>query len=472
MEKLIKSGSRMIFALEVIRKGLKPVTDRVWGVPEQAKRDSGLDDFEYLSGGLMSERATIKTKIIVQAIALAMAGAIGWAAVAQVDELTKGDARVIPSQQLQIVQSLDGGVVSEILVKDGQEVEAGQTLLKIDGTRATSGVNESDAQLFSLRAKQARLQALIDGSAFRTPQGSGSADEQRILQEERSLLGARQNEFQATLAVNLQQQDQRRQEQAEASARKDGALRQIESARDELRRSEPLVATGAVSPVEILRIKRDISRYEGEAEQAAAQMLRAKAGIGEVQRRAREVEMQFKNEARRDLADVLGKLNAMTQGSAALADKVDKTQVKSPVKGRVQRLFANTVGGVVQPGKDLVEIVPVDDSLVFEAKVVPRDIAFIRPGQSATVKLTAYDFSIHGGLDAKVEDISPDTRTDDRGNSFYIVKVRTSRNGFGPKRPIIPGMTAEVDILTGKKTILSYLLKPILKAKAYAMTER
>ena len=224
MEKLIKSGSRMIFALEVIRKGLKPVTDRVWGVPEQAKRDSGLDDFEYLSGGLMSERATIKTKIIVQAIALAMAGAIGWAAVAQVDELTKGDARVIPSQQLQIVQSLDGGVVSEILVKDGQEVEAGQTLLKIDGTRATSGVNESDAQLFSLRAKQARLQALIDGSAFRTPQGSGSADEQRILQEERSLLGARQNEFQATLAVNLQQQDQRRQEQAEASARKDGAI--------------------------------------------------------------------------------------------------------------------------------------------------------------------------------------------------------------------------------------------------------
>jgi membrane fusion protein, adhesin transport system len=162
----------------------------------------------------------------------------------------------------------------------------------------------------------------------------------------------------------------------------------------------------------------------------------------------------------------------LNEGAVALVDKVDKSQVKSPVRGRVQRLMANTVGGVLQPGKDIVEIVPLDDALVLEARVSPRDIAFIHPGQDATVKLTAYDFSIYGGLEAKVENISPDTVIDERGNAFYMVKVRTAQPSFNDKAPIIPGMTAEVDILTGKKSVLSYLLKPVLRAKAYALRER
>jgi adhesin transport system membrane fusion protein len=172
------------------------------------------------------------------------------------------------------------------------------------------------------------------------------------------------------------------------------------------------------------------------------------------------------------MSDVLARLNALNEGAVALADKVDKAQVKSPVRGRVQRLLANTVGGVVQPGKDIVEIVPLDDALVLEARVQPKDIAFIHPGQPATVKFSAYDFSIYGGLSAKVENISPDTQVDERGNAFYVVRVRTDTVHFSEQQPIIPGMTAEVDILTGKKTVLSYLLKPVLKAKAYALRER
>jgi adhesin transport system membrane fusion protein len=156
----------------------------------------------------------------------------------------------------------------------------------------------------------------------------------------------------------------------------------------------------------------------------------------------------------------------------ALADKVNKSQIKSPVRGRVQRLLANTVGGVVTPGKDIVEIVPLDDTLVLEARVAPKDIAFIRPEQAATVKFTAYDFSIYGGLEAKVENISPDTVVDDRGNAFYLVRVRTLKPGFNDKLPIIPGMTAEVDVLTGKKTVMSYLLKPVLKVRDGALRER
>jgi adhesin transport system membrane fusion protein len=227
-----------------------------------------------------------------------------------------------------------------------------------------------------------------------------------------------------------------------------------------------------VSEVDILRLERDVSRFRGEAEQSVAQIARVQASIGEAQRKTQETELTFRNEARKELAEVMGKLNALNEGAVALADKVDKAQVKSPVRGRVQRLLANTVGGVVQPGKDIVEIVPLDDNLVLEAKVQPKDIAFIHPGQDAMVKFTAYDFSIYGGLRAKVENISPDTVVDERGNAFYLVRVRTTQSDFNERMPIIPGMTAEVDVLTGKKTVMAYLLKPVLKAKAYALRER
>ena len=168
----------------------------------------------------------------------------------------------------------------------------------------------------------------------------------------------------------------------------------------------------------------------------------------------------------------MGKLNVLNQGAVALNDRVDKAQVRSPVRGRIQRLLANTVGGVVQPGKDIVEIVPLDDTLVLDARVQPRDIAFIRPGQLANVKFTAYDFSIYGGLEAKVENISPDTVVDERGNAYYLVRVRTTKARFSDKLPILPGMTAEVDILTGNKSVLDYLLKPVLKVRTYALRER
>ena len=195
--------------------------------------------------------------------------------------------------------------------------------------------------------------------------------------------------------------------------------------------------------------------------------------MAEATRKIQETDLAFRNEARKELSEVLGKLNALNEGAVALADKVDKSQVKSPVRGRVQRLLANTVGGVLSPGKDIVEIVPLDDALVLEAKVQPRDIAFIHPGQAATVKFTAYDFGIYGGLEAVVENISPDTVTDERGqNTFYVVRVRTKQANFSDKMPIIPGMTAEVDVLTGKKTVMGYLLKPVLKAHSHALRER
>lgn len=474
-ETLRKGGRGLVGTLEAIRLKLEPLTLKLFGktvADGTGAEATGLRDFEQEADEIMSRERTARAQRLVRGAVVVVVGLIVWSAFAEIDEVTKGDGRVIPSRQLQVVQSLDGGVVSEILVKEGQQVEAGQLLLKIDETRATSGVNESAAQAFALKVKEARLKALAEGVAFKPPAGNGTPDEDRIIDEERNLYLSRVSEMQAMLSVVQQQGAQRQQEVSEAQARRSSAQRSIDISMQELKRTRPLLASGAVSEVEVLRLERDISRYRGEAEQAAAQIGRAQAAIGEAQRKARETELQFRNEARRELSEVLGKLNALNQGAVALADKVDKAQVKSPVRGRVQRLLANTVGGVLQPGKDIVEIVPLDDALVLEAKVLPKDIAFITPNQPATVKFTAYDFSIYGGLDAKVENISPDTQVDEKGNAFYVVRVRTGQPSFGDDKPIIPGMTAEVDILTGKKTVLSYLLKPVLKAKAYALRER
>ena len=457
-------------ALPRWRQRLQPVVDFFF-VPQSGLSMPGMGSFERAAEGVMNRQSTQRAQQLVRLSAAVVVILIIWAAFARVDEVTRGEGRVVPSRQLQVLQALDGGVVAEILVREGQVVEAGQLLLRIDETRATSGVRESAAQGFSLLARQARLRALAEGSSFKPPEPSDE-EERNTVEEERRLYESKMSELSTLISISRQQLSQRQQELSEMQARRSAALRALDLAQQELSQTRPLLSTGAVSQVDILRLEREVSRNRGDAEQALAQIARVQAAIGEASRKIQETELTFRNEARRDMAEVMGKLNVLNEGSVALADKVDKAQVKSPVRGRVQRLLANTVGGVVQPGKDIVEIVPLDDTLVLEARVLPKDIAFITPGQSAMVKFTAYDFSIYGGLEAKVENISPDTVIDEKGNAFYIVRVRTNRPDFGEKQPVMPGMTAEVDVLTGNKTVLSYLLKPVLKAKAYALRER
>jgi adhesin transport system membrane fusion protein len=446
------------------------VSRRLFG-PTAKEADPALRSFEAEAEAVMSRQRTHRAQLIVRTAVVVVLLLVVWAALAHVDEVTRGEARVIPSRQLQLVQSLDGGIVSEILVQEGQVVERDQLLLKIDETRATSGMRESAAQGFALRARQARLRALAEGVGFQPP-AAADEEERRIVDDERRLYESRQSELSTLLAINRQQLQQREQELSEARARRASAERSLELSQQELTKTRPLLASGAVSEVDILRLEREVSRARGDAEQASAQIARVQAAIGEAQRKIQETELTFRNEARKEMAEVVGRLNALNEGAVALADKVDKSQIRSPVRGRVQRLLANTVGGVVQPGKDIVEIVPLDDALVLEARIQPKDIAFIAPGQAATVKFSAYDFSIYGGMQAEVENISPDTVVDERGNAFYLVRVRTQSARFNDQLPIIPGMTAEVDILTGNKSVLAYLLKPVLKAKAYALRER
>ena len=478
MKQLANAGRALVGALERIRLLISPVANRAIDqltgprISEAQAREAGMAPFEAQAEVAMSQAATHRAQSLVRWALVLTVALIVWAALAEVDEVTKGDAKVVPSRQLQVIQALDGGVVTDIRVKEGDVVEAGQLLLKIDETRATSGVMESAAQTFSLQAKLARLKALAEGTTF-TPPTPATDEERNVIDEERNLYENRRFELTNQIGISQQQLAQRQQELSEVRARRESASRSLDLSQQELSKTRPLLQTGAVSEVEVLRLERDVTRARGEVEQSSAQIARVQAAISEASRKIQETELSFRNDARKELSETLARLNSLNQGAVALADKVDKASVKSPVRGRVQRLLANTVGGVVQPGRDIVEIVPLDDALVLEAKVAPKDIAFIHPGQAATVKFTAYDFSVYGGLEAVVDNISPDTETDERGQqTFYVVRVKTKATNFSAKMPIIPGMTAEVDILTGKKTVLSYLLKPVLKAKAYALRER
>jgi adhesin transport system membrane fusion protein len=441
------------------------------GAPLRPGEIPGMDVFERDASEVMSRQQTVRAQRIARMACFIVAALVVWAAFARVDEVTRGDGRVVPSRQLQVLQSLDGGVVERILVHEGDKVEAGQLLLMVDPTRANSAVADSAAQGIALEARAARLRALAQGTPFLPPTPAND-QERAIVAGEKLLYDSRVTELSQQVSIVRQQLSQHEQELAEMQARRTAAQRALDLSTQELNQTRPLLATGAVSEVDVLRLERDVTKNKGDVDQGAAQMGRAQAQIQESMHKIQETELAFRNEAGRDLAEAAGKLNALNQGAAGLTDRVDKAAVKSPVRGRIQRLLANTVGGVVQPGKDIVEIVPLDDSLVLDARVQPRDIAFIHPGQKANVKFTAYDFSIYGGLDADVENISPDTVIDEKGNAYYVVRVRTHLASFAGKLPIIPGMTAEVDILTGQKTVLSYLLKPVLKVKSYALRER
>ena len=395
-----------------------------------------------------------------------------WAALARIDEVTRGEAKVVPSRQLQVIQSLDGGIVSRIHVREGAIVEEGQLLVSIDATRFVSSFKENRAQYLSLLAKTSRLAAVAEGKDFVLP-AEVTTEAPEIAAAETRLYESSRAGLQSQIAIATQQLTQREQELREANALLQQATRSHDFARQELERTESLLDSGAVSEVEILRLKRDVSRMRGELEQSGAQVKRTRAAIEEAQRKREQVELDFRNEVRRELGEATSQLNSLAAGSTGLEDRVRQAEVRSPVRGTVKRLLVNTEGGVVLPGRDVIEIVPLDDTLLLEAKIAPRDIAFLRPGQSAMVKFTAYDFVIYGGLEADVESIGADTITDDKGNAFYLVRVRTHRPTLGERNlPIIPGMVAEVDIMTGRKSVLSYLMKPVLRARQYALTER
>nr|WP_218175254.1 HlyD family type I secretion periplasmic adaptor subunit [Pseudomonas sp. D2002] len=398
-----------------------------------------------------------------------------WAGFSSIDEVTRGDGKAIPSSKLQKIQNLEGGIVSELFVKEGQIVEAGAPLIRLDDTRFVSNAGETEALRLAMQLRVERLSAQVDDRPLNIPDDVLKAAPSQAANE-RSLYESRRQQLKDEVGGLQEQLVQRQQELREFTSKQGQYRSQLSLQRQEINMSEPLVAQGAVSPVEVLRLKRAEMETRGQLDATTLAIPRAESAIKEVQRKIDETRGKFRSEALTQLNEARTELNKAESTGRALEDRVSRTLVTSPVRGIVKQLLVNTVGGVIQPGSDMVEIVPLNDTLLVEAKIRPQDIAFLHPGQEAIVKFTAYDYTIYGGLKAKLERIGADTITDeDKKTTYYMITLRTDRSHLGTdEKPllIIPGMVASVDIITGKKSILSYLLKPIIKARAEALHER
>jgi adhesin transport system membrane fusion protein len=399
-----------------------------------------------------------------------------WAAFADIRETTVGEGKVIPSSQVQIVQNLEGGIIAEIRVKVGDVVHKNQVLILIDDTRYTSSFQENKAKNDALKAKIARLTAEVNGQPF-TLAAQMRKENPDLAERESTLYRSRQAEFNANTAAFRQQIDQRTKELDEKRSRLKQIAGSLELLNKELTMSRPLVKQGAMSEVELLRLERQANDLKGELESTRIAIPRLESAVGEARSKLDSYTAKFRADALADLNQARAEQEGISATSVALKDRVERAVVRAPLSGTVKTVKVTTIGGVVQPGSDLIEIVPIEDSLLVEARIRPRDIAFLRPGQEALVKITAYDFSVYGGFPAKLEQISADSITDDKkGESYYLVQVRTTSNK--PTRSdrtlaIIPGMTATVHINSGEgKTFLQYMLKPIIKTRELAFRER
>jgi adhesin transport system membrane fusion protein len=436
----------------------------------------GKQDTEYmpeLEGAILENSPGI-ARFTVWIAGLLLIVALTWANYAVLEEVTTGEGKAIPSSKIQTIQNLEGGIVAEIFVREGQVVNKGDTLLRLDSTRFRSSQEESEVDRLALLAQIERLTAEAEGKPLALSQEIIRQSPQ-LAEDERGLYESRQQRLHSEQRTLREQLIQKQQEQAEFRAKQQQYRSSLALIQQELNMSTPLVAAGAISAVEVLRLRRSIVEVRGALEATTLALPRAEAAANEMQSRIEQSELAFRVEAFKYLNEARTQWQKITASGVAIQDRVSRTTVISPVKGIIKQLKINTIGGVVQPGSDMLEIVPLEDNLLIEARVRPQDVAFLHPGQKAMVKFNAYDYTIYGGLKANLELISADTIVDKDGRSFYLIQVRTDKNHLGSdEHPllIIPGMVATVDIITGEKSVLDYLLKPVLKARTEALRER
>lgn len=398
-----------------------------------------------------------------------------WANFAKLDEVTRGDGKVIPSSEIQAMQTLEAGIIEEFLVREGDSVEAGQVLMRLSDIEASSDLGANQARFLGLLASITRLQAEAEGKmTVEFPENVMKGAPQSVAEEMNSFR-ANQQQLQNQMNIFRQQLSQREQELREIQTKIADTRSVIALQREEKNMVEPLVARGSAPRLELLQLERSIREKTTELNSYSSSVPRIKSAIDEAQARLSEVETAAKAQAQTELSAKMIELNEIRERLTALKDRKTRTELKSPVNGIIQELLVNTIGGVVRPGEDLIKIVPRDDTLIVEAKIRPADRAFIHPGQKAVIKITAYDFSIYGGIKGELTYISQDTFEDEQGEVYYTVRLTTEKNHLvhnGEKKPITTGMVASVDILTGEKTVMEYLLKPFVKTLDNAMNER
>ena len=405
---------------------------------KRSDRKAQLDEMDYISDikkAVLSEKSPMSL-LLLYAIIFFFIIAILWAKITVLEETTTGSGKVIPSSQIQAIQNLEGGILDEMYVHEGDHVKRGQILLRIDDTRFSSTYNEGQQKYLALEANIARLRAEAKGLNEITFPEVVKNEAPEMIENELKLF-KKQKEQLASIKATLE--------------------KSYKLSKEELDITAPLVKEGIISQIELLRLKRQTNELKGDIDKA---------------------EEEFRSTSQKELNEKEAELASLKETLVAAADRVKRTVIRSPVSGIVNLVEVSTKGAVIKPGMNILEIVPTDDKLLIEAKIKPQDIAFISPGQRAVVKVTAYDFSLYGGLESKVKHISADTieeTENGRKVSYYKILVQTDKSFLGRKdNPlyIIPGMTVSVDIMTGKKSVLDYLLKPILKAKHSAFRER
>jgi len=458
-----------------------------------SKQDLEMADDVY--GAILTETPTAQRLTIWALFALLLSFLI-WAYFASLDRVIRGQGKVIPSSQIQMIQSLDGGILQELYVKEGMLVTKAQPLARIDDTRFRSDVAQQTQEVDALRADIIRLRAelgsiliasvkdwrsqiKIEQKKLQFPEDQKKLQFPEDLQTTAATLIERQQDeyigrlasLENQVAIQAQQIVQRQQEIRELDSKISTIRSGLKLANRELELTRPLAKKNIVPEVELLKLQRTVNELNGELRSLRVQIPRTESAMSESILKRRELVLQFRTDARAQLNEKQAKLSQITEAQVGVQDKVSKALITSPVVGTIKTLRINTLGGVVKPGEVLLEIVPTEDKLLVEAKILPKDIGFLHVGLPARVKITAYDFTRYGALDGVVEHISADTSQDEEGNSYYIVRIRTTDSGINSDLPIIPGMQTSVDVIISKRTVLEYMLNPILRAKEMALRE-
>lgn len=398
-----------------------------------------------------------------------------WSSFATLDETARGEGQVIPTSEIQVIQNLEGGIVDAFFVQEGAMVKKDQPILRLKDVGANSELGSNNARYLGLLATVTRLQAEVEGKDTVVFPEDVMKGAPKSVTEELAAFRANRDKTSGQVRVLEEQLVQRRQEVSELTMRASDLDAVIRLSREEKSMIEPLVARGSAPKIELVQLERGIKEKQTELNGVRQAIPRANAAISEAQARISEMRSTTIAQSQNELATKMIEMNTVKETLGALTDRKDRTEIRSPVNGKIKDFKINTVGGVVKPGDPIVEIVPMDEQLLVEAKIKPSDIARLRPNMPAMVKITAYDFTIYGGLKGEVVDISADTIKNEKGESFYRVKVKTFENSLkrkGEELPIIPGMVATVDIQTGKKTVMEYLMKPFVKTMQNSMNEK
>lgn len=440
----------------------------------EEESEAALTEFMPAIEAARRRRGRPSSHLLLMALTLTFFGLLFWAAVANLEETVSGMGQVIPSQRVQHIQNLEGGILGEILVAEGQQVEKGDLLLRIDNEQAGSVYRDAMTRSQELEVVLARLQAEIDGNEA---QYSATVREKipDIVARHEVLLQARRGKSDNERRTLEAQLDLRRLEEKELLAQRESLGERIDIAARQRDMAKKLMQTRSYSEMDYLHLAQQVAQLQGDFNILESTIPKIRAAIREAEEKLLLHEAESKARLLEELNNTESELATLREALVAGADRVTRTEVRSPVRGVIKSINITTPGGVIMPGDIIMDVVPLDDSLIIEARVSPQDIAFIFVGQKAKIRLTAYDFAIYGSLDATVENISADTIEGKQGEIYYLVKLRTAATSLehnGRQLPILPGMMAQADIITGNKTVLDYLLKPILKAQQAAMRER